>query len=146
ATAITVFEELVRNNPTYRNGFPNANLALALAEAGDMKGKQRAVDLATVYVQQNPRIAEARAILAYCLLKAGRATDPEKVMREAARPPDAAYFVARILADRGQIEDAHKVAKAAVENKSGAAYRKEAEALVAELEKKLPPPKKDEKK
>lgn len=146
STAATVFEQLVKDYPTFRNGFASANLALVLAESGDQKGKQRAVELANIYAQQNPRLAEARAILAYCQLKAGRAADAEKTMREAislgALPPDAAYFVARILADRGQIEDAHKVAKAAVENKAGAAYRKEAEALLAELEKKLPPPKK----
>ena len=58
------------------------------------------------------------------------------------RSPDAAYFVAKILAARGNAEDAHKIAKAACESKDGFVYRKETEAMVAELEKKLPPPKK----
>lgn len=146
ATAGAVFEGLVKDNPGYRNGFANANLALVLAESGDMKAKQRAVEFANLYAQQNPRVAEARAILAYCLFKVGRTADAEKTMREAVTlgslPPDGAYFVALILADRGHSEDAHKVVKAAVENKGGAAYRKEAEALLGELEKKLPPPKK----
>jgi hypothetical protein len=56
--------------------------------------------------------------------------------------PDAAYFIAKILADRGHAEDALKITKAACESKDGFVYRKDAEALVAELEKKLPPPKK----
>jgi Tfp pilus assembly protein PilF len=146
ATASAVFEELIKTNPTYRNGFASANLALVLAESGDMKAKQRAVEFANVFAQQNPRMAEARAILAYTLYKSGRTADAEKVMREAvglgALPSDAAYFVAVILADRGQNEDAHRVLKAALEDKGGSAYRKEAEALLTELEKKLPPPKK----
>jgi Tfp pilus assembly protein PilF len=145
-TAATIFEELIKTNPTYRNGFASANLALVLAESGDTKAKQRAVEFANVYAQQNPRIAEARAILAYTLYKSGRAADAEKAMREAVALgpllPDGAYFVAVILADRGQYEDAYRVVKASLENTAGSAYRKEAETLRAELEKKLPPPKK----
>jgi hypothetical protein len=55
---------------------------------------------------------------------------------------DGAYFVAKVLADRGSNENAHKIVKAAVEKKEWFLHRKEAESLFAELEKKVPPPKK----
>ena len=53
---------------------------------------------------------------------------------------DGAYFVAKVLADRGSNEAAHKVVKAAVERKDWFLYRKEAEALLAELDKKVTAP------
>ncbi len=143
-TATTVFEELVKDHPSF--GFATVNLALVLAESGDMTGKRRATELAEVYARQNPRQPEARAVLGYCLFKAGRTADAEKVVRSATElgplTPDAAYFLAKVLADRGAIEDAHKAVKAACESKAGFVYRKDGEALQAELEKKLPPPKK----
>jgi Tfp pilus assembly protein PilF len=144
AAATTVFEGLVKDYPSF--AFATANLALTLAESGDATGKRRAVELAEGYVKQNQRLADARAILAYCLFKAGRAADAEKVARSAAGlgalSPDEAYFLSVILADRGATEDAHKIVKAACESKNAFVYRKEAETLRAELEKKLPPPKK----
>ena len=144
ARATTVFEELVKDHPSF--AFATVNLALVLAESGDANGKRRAAELADGYAKQNPRDSEARAVLAYCLFKADRAADAEGVAKVAlglgVRSPDAAYFVAKILADRGNVEDAHKVVKAACESKEGFVYRKDAEALLAELEKKLPPPKK----
>jgi tetratricopeptide (TPR) repeat protein len=140
ATATTVFEELVKDHPSF--SFATVNLALVLAEAGDANGKRRAVELADVYARQNPRQSEARAVLGYCLLKAGRADDAEKVARSAvglgAVSPDAAYFIARVLADRGNVEDAQKLLKAAGESKDGFVHRKDAEMLLAELEKKAP--------
>jgi len=56
--------------------------------------------------------------------------------------PDAAYFLAKVFADRGANEEAQKIVKAACESKDGFVYRKEGEGLLAELDKKLPPPKK----
>ncbi len=142
--AAAVFEELVKDHPSY--GFATANLALVLAESGDENGKRRANELAEGYAKQNPRAAEPRAILAYCLFKSGRTADAEKVARSAfefgALTPDAAYFVARVLADRGANEDAQRLTRAACESKDGFVYRKEADALLAELNKKVPPEKK----
>lgn len=142
--ATAVFEELVRDHPSY--GFGVVNLALTLAESGDLNGKRRSVELAEGFAKQNPRSPEARMILAYCMFKAGRAADGEKVARAAltfgSLTPDGAYFLAVILADRGFVEDAHRAVKMACESKDGFVYRKDGEALLAQLEKKLPPPKK----
>jgi Tfp pilus assembly protein PilF len=143
-SATQIFEELVREHPSF--GFAAANLALVLAESGDTNARRRATELAEGYVKQNQRSSEARAIFAYCLFKAGRTADAEKVGRSAlgleALTPDGAYFVAKILADRGANEDAHKIVKAACDSKGAFVYRKDGEALLAELDKKLPPPKK----
>jgi len=142
--ATVIFEELVKDHPSF--GFGVVNLALTLAESGDMTGKRRATELAEGYATQNQRDGNARAILAYCLYKAGRVADADKVARSveglSALTPDGAYFVARILADREAVELAHKLVKAACESKDGFVYRKDAEALLADLDKKLPPPKK----
>src|SRR5262249_9027806 len=127
AAAVTIFEELVKDHPSY--GIATANLAMVLAESGDLNGKRRAVELAEGYAKQNPRLAEARALLGYCLFKAGRTADAEKVARSVAGlgsiSPDAAYFLAKILSDRGATEDAQKIAKAACESKDTFVYRKE---------------------
>ena len=57
-------------------------------------------------------------------------------------PVGLGTIAAAISEERDAIEDAHKAVKLACESKGAFAYRKEAEALLAELEKKLPPPKK----
>lgn len=141
--AAAVFEELVKDHPSF--GFGVVNLALALAESGDATGKRRATELAEGYAKQNPRAAEPRAVLAYCLFKAGRTADAEKVARTVAGSgsvsPDAAYFVARVLADRGAADEAQKILRAASESKDGFVYRKDAEELLADLDKKNPPKK-----
>lgn len=141
--AATVFEELVKDHPSF--GFGVVNLALALAESGDATGKRRATELAEGYAKQNPRAAEPRAVLAYCLLKAGRTADAEKVARTVGGSgplsPDAAYFVARVLADRGATDEAQSLLRAAAESKDGFVYRKDAADLLADLDKKNPPKK-----
>lgn len=136
-----VFEELVRDHPSFAQAA--MNLALVLAEAGDANGKRRATELAEAFARQFQNQSEPRTIYAYTLFKAGRTTDAEKVGRSAfglgAVTPDGAYFMGLILADRGAGEDAQKILRAAVESKDTFCYRKEAEALLADLDKKFPP-------
>jgi tetratricopeptide (TPR) repeat protein len=138
------FEEMVREHPSFAPAA--ANLALVLAEAGDANAKRRATELAEAFVRQNPNLPEARTIYGYTLLKAGRAADAEKAAKSAIGlgplSPDGAYFLAVILNDRGAAEDAQKVLRLAAESADGFVYRKEAAALLAELDKKFPPEKK----
>jgi Flp pilus assembly protein TadD len=140
AAATKVFEDLVRDFPAF--AFATANLALVLADSGDATQKKRAVELAEVYVRQNQRLPESHAVYGYCLYKAGRLADAERALQLAASlgplTPDAAYFLARLLADQGKVEDAHKLLKAAADSKQASVYRKDADALLAEVEKKLP--------
>ena len=142
--ATQIFEELAREHPAF--GPATFNLALVLAEAGDANAKRRASELAEGYVKQNQRSADAWSLYAHCLAKAGRMADAERAAQNVFQLGqlglDGAYFVAKVLADRGSNEAAHKVVKAAVEKKDWFLHRKEAEALLAELDKKVPPPKK----
>jgi tetratricopeptide (TPR) repeat protein len=144
-TATQVFEELVREHPSY--GPATFNLALVLAEAGDMNAKRRASELAEAYVKQNQRSAGAWALFAHCLSKAGRMADAERAVQNVFAlgqqlTLDEAYYVAKVLADRGSNETAHKVVKAALEKKDWFLHRADADALLADLDKKIPPPKK----
>ncbi len=118
-----------------------------LAESSDTKGKERAIGLMENHVKQNQRSADAWAMYGYCLFKAGRAADAEKAAQSVfglgqQLGLDGAFFLGKILADRGSAENAHKILKAACESKDWFVYRKDAEALLAELDKKVTPPKK----
>ena len=139
-TATKVFEELVRDHPAF--AFATANLALTLADSGDAAGKKRALELAEVYVRQNPRLSEAHAVYGYCLYRNGRSADAEKSLQNAIGlgpvTPDAAYFLARLMVDKMLFEDAQKLLKASIGSPEASVYRKDAEALLAEVEKKLP--------
>jgi tetratricopeptide (TPR) repeat protein len=141
-----VFEVLHRDYPNY----PLAawNLALALADSGDKEKQRRAVEVAEAEVRRNQKLAEGYAVLGWTYYKAGRLDDAEKALAPLTQvgvpSRDAAYFLARVLADKGRFEDAHKALKAAESARGGYVYRDAAQALLAEVEKKVP--KKDEKK
>lgn len=139
------FEGLVRESASDVQAA--GNLALILCESDDPKKKKRGVDLAESVVRQNPKAAEAYAVAGWCYYKSGRIDDAEKALGESVKPGqanlDTVYYLAKVLTDRGKIEDAHKILKAAVEKKGPFVYRPEAQVLLAELEKKLPA-KKDE--
>ena len=145
AEAEKVFESLNREYPNY----PLAawNLALALAESGDKEKQRRAVEVAEAEVRRNQKLAEGYAVLGWAYYKAGRLDDAEKALAPLVQvgvpSRDAAYFLARVLADKGRFEDALKALKAAESAKGGYVYRDEARALLAAVEKKVP--KKDEK-
>src|SRR5262249_36414296 len=146
ADAEKIFEELHRDHP---NEMVYAwNLALVLAESLDKEKLRRAAELAEAEVRKNQQQAEGFAVLAWCNLKAGRLDDAEKALAPFAKVAvpsrDAAYFIARVLYEKGKFEDAQKVLKAAEQMRGGYVYRAEAQALLAELDKKVP--KKDEKK
>jgi tetratricopeptide (TPR) repeat protein len=138
--ATAIFEELVREYPA--SAPAAANLALVLAESPDVNQRRRAIDLAQVAVNLNPRNPNAFAALGYCLYKDGRLTDAEKAMVLARNlgpvGPDSAYFIARVMATKGDVEGAHKAVSLALESKDLFLYRKEAEALRNELAAKLP--------
>lgn len=139
-TATRVFEELVREHPA--DGFATANLALVLAESADANQKRRAVELAEVFANQNPRSAEAAAIYGYCLFRAGRLADAERALGLAASTGqanlDTAYFLACVLTEKAKPEDAHKLLKEALGREGPFVYRKDAEKLFADLEKRVP--------
>lgn len=140
AAAESLFEGLVREYPN--DAFAAWNLALVLAESADPDHRRRAVDLAEAEARKNPRGAEGYSVLGWCYYKAGRPDDAEKALSTAASGgqvrPDTAYFLARVLADRGKTEEAHRIVKDAVNARGPFPFRADAQALLDALAKKLP--------
>lgn len=146
AEAEKIFEVLVRESASDVQAA--GNLALVLSESDDVKKKKRGVDLAESVVRQNQRAAEAYAVVAWCYYKSGRLEDAEKNIAQSIQGGqanlDTVYYLAKILNDRSKIEEAHKFLKEAIAKKGPFVYRPEATAFLTELEKKLPPPTKEE--
>jgi tetratricopeptide (TPR) repeat protein len=147
AEAEKIFEALHQKHPN--DAFATWNLALALAESGDKGKQQRAAEVAEAEVRRNQQAPEGYAVLAWCYHKAGRPDEAEKavapLLQTGAMPSrDAAYFVAKVLADKGKFEAAFIALKAADQARGVYVYRADAQKLLAEVEKKVP--KKDEKK
>ncbi len=147
AAAEKIFEGLHQQHPN--DPFAAWNLALTLAESGDKEKQRRAVEVAEAEVRRNQQAPEGYAVLAWCCYKADRLDDAEKAvvpLIQAGGMPsrDAAYFVAKVLAEKGKYDVAANVLKAADQAHGVYVYRADAQKLLAEVEKKLP--KKDEKK
>ena len=140
AAATAAFEELARDHPNYV--FATANLSLVLAESADANRKRRAIELAEVYVRQNPKLPEAHAVHGYALLKNDRLADAERALLTAAShgslSPDAAYFLARVFHQKEQFEDAQKLLKDALAAQGAFVFRGDAQALLNEVEKRVP--------
>jgi len=127
------------------------NLALSLAESADADKRRRAVDVAETVARQDSQNGDTLAILAWCYFKNNKLPEAEQAMAVATSPKlggrlslDSAYYLAKILAAKSKIEDAHKILKAAKDEKGPFVYRAEARGLFDELDKKVPP--KDDKK
>lgn len=148
AAAEAVFAGLLKDAP--ESTFAALNLALALAESGDPAKVTRAIKLAEGEARKNPRNPEALAVLAWCYFKSDQADEAEKLINAAAQAGplnrDTGYYAARILADGNRYPEAYKVLKDVASARGPHIYRAESAALLAEVEKKLPPPKSPEKK
>jgi hypothetical protein len=59
---------------------------------------------------------------------------------------DTAYYLARLLNERQKFADAQTLLKNAIGNRGPFVYRAEAQALLAELDQKVPPKKEEPKK
>jgi Tfp pilus assembly protein PilF len=140
ADAEPVFEKLHKDSPG--DPFAAWNLALTLAESGDKEKQRRAVELAESEVRRNSRSPEAYSVLGWCFAKAGRLDDAERALATAANlgplSRDAGYFFARVLADKGRWADAASILKSVSDARGAYVYRADAEALLAEAEKKKP--------
>jgi Tfp pilus assembly protein PilF len=147
AAAEKIFEGLSRDAPG--NPFYGWNLALVLAEQDDPKKRDRAVQLAEAVRRQYPREAEGMAVLGWCLFRAGRTDEAAQAFQQrtnaGAFGADTAFFIAKLLEARNQPAEAQRLLREAVAQTGPFVYRKDAEGLLAELDKRFPP-KKDEKK
>jgi tetratricopeptide (TPR) repeat protein len=87
-------------------------LALALAEQPQAEKQQRALQLAETLVRQFPQSADALATLGWVNYKLGRNGQAEQYLRLSTSggslKNDSAYFLARVLAEKGVSDDATK--------------------------------------
>jgi Tfp pilus assembly protein PilF len=137
AAAETILEPLHRDAPA---DFAVANLlALALIEQDDAAKQSRGLQLADVNAMQAPRSAEVVATLGWALYRAGKLDQAEQKLRAAVTSgrttPDIAYFLARVLIDKTQTDDARKLLQSATSLPGAFAHRDDANVLLKKLTK-----------
>ncbi len=108
--AQAAFEAILRESPGH---FDAANqLALTLIESDAPSRQLKARQLAEMNVRQYPRLPAALATLGWVYYRSQRTADAERMLRAAASrgqiPLDATYFLARVLTDHGQQDEAQR--------------------------------------
>jgi tetratricopeptide (TPR) repeat protein len=114
------------------------NLALALAGQDEEAKKRLAMEYAQIASRVYPDQSEAFSTLGWVLHRLGRLEEAGVNLQKAIsmpRPsPDAYYFLARVMLDRGRKDDAKMLLQAqALKTPAPYLMRKEAEALAEEL-------------
>ncbi len=122
--------------------FPISNqLALVLADTKDSVKRQRAKEIAEVNVRQYQKNPEAAATLGWVYYVVGEVNKAETVLNQLlnanALGPDSAFYVAKILNDRERLTDAKEILRLAVATPQPFANRKNAKALMADIETKI---------
>jgi tetratricopeptide (TPR) repeat protein len=119
------------------------SLALVLIESENDEARRRALELADTnvakYRENTPQQIPAVTTLAWVFYKLGRREDAERILEQVRRSnalsSDGAYYVARILADRGEKDLARKILDEVLENEPMFATRPDAVDLLAKLKK-----------
>jgi len=124
--------------------FPASNsLALVLIESDDKDSRQRALEMAEANVamhrENSPQQVNALTTLAWVYYKLGRREDAEKILAQItqnnALTTDGAYYVAKLLSDRGERDRARKILEEVLANEPMFATRPDAVDLLAKLKK-----------
>jgi tetratricopeptide (TPR) repeat protein len=122
--------------------FPAGNsLALVLVEADDKDSRQRALEMAEANVamhrEGSPHQVNALTTLAWVYYKIGRREDAEKILAQITQSnrltTDGAYYVAKLLSDRGERDRARKILEEVLANDAMFATRADAADLLAAL-------------
>jgi tetratricopeptide (TPR) repeat protein len=125
--------------------FPSSNsLALVLVEGDDKADRQRALEMAeanaAMHREGSPFQIGALTTLAWVYYKAGRREDAEKILTQITQnnqlSTDGAYYVARILSDRGEKDRARKILEEVIASEQLFATRPDAIDLLDTLKKK----------
>ncbi|MFM8734498.1 MAG: tetratricopeptide repeat protein [Pirellulales bacterium] len=119
------------------------SLALVLIESDDDEAKRRALELADTnvakYRENTPQQIPAVTTLAWVFYKLGRREDAERILEQVRRSnalsTDGAYYVAKILADRGEKDLARKILDEVLASDPMFATRSDAADLLAKLKK-----------
>jgi len=124
--------------------FPASNsLALVMVETDDKESRQRALEMAEANVamhrEGSPNQANALTTLAWVYYKLGRREDAEKILSQITQnnqlTTDGAYYVAKLLVDRGEKDRARKILEEVLANDAMFATRADAVDLLATLKK-----------
>jgi uncharacterized protein HemY len=140
SAAEKILEPLHREAPA---DFAAADLlALCLVDQDDAAKRSRGLQVAESDAQKSPRSPEALATLGWAHYRAGHLDQADRLLRSAVQgvrtTPDIAYFLARVLNDKGQIDDARKVLQTATAMTGAFAHREDANALLKSLPEKQP--------
>ncbi|MBM4012049.1 MAG: tetratricopeptide repeat protein [Planctomycetes bacterium] len=119
------------------------SLALVLIESDDEEARRRALELADTnvakYRENTPQQIPAVTSLAWVFYKLGRREDAERILEQVRRSnalsSDGAFYVARILVDRGEKDLARKILDEVLANEPMFATRQDAVDLLAKLKK-----------
>ncbi len=139
ATAEKFFNEAHVQSP---GNFDASNsLALVLIESPDKDDKQRALEMAEAnlarYRENSPQKVNAVTTLAWIYYKLDRRDDAGKLLEEVARnnalTPDGAYYIAQLLADRGDKDKARSFLEELLTKEAVFATRSDAVDLLAKL-------------
>lgn len=118
-------------------------LALVLIESDDEEARRRALELADTnvarYRENTPQQIPAVTSLAWVFYKLGRREDAERILEQVRRSnalsTDGAFYVAKILSDRGEKDLARKILEEVLANEPMFATRSDAVDLLAKLKK-----------
>jgi len=140
-TAEQFFGEAHTQSP---GNFPAGNaLALVLIESDSKEARQRALEMAEVNValhqKNSPQQINALTTLAWVYYKLGRREDAEQILAQITQnnllTTDGAYYVSRLLSDRGDTQRAQKILEEVLANEQMFPTRRDAEDLLAKLKK-----------
>ena len=124
--------------------FPASNsLALVLIESDDKELRQRALEMAeanaAMHRENSPQQVNAMTTLSWVYYKLGRREDAEKILAQItqnnALTTDGAYYVAKLLSDRGEKDRARKILEEVLANESMFATKPDAIDLLSKLKK-----------
>ena len=134
--AESLFEKLYVSQP---NSFDVANMyALTLLESSDASKRARGLQIAQRNVQSLPDSQVAQAAFGWALFKNGDVANAKNVFARLARlrqmAPEVAFFLATILEQDGNGEQAKAVLEPALMHKGLFLYRQQAQALMKKIQ------------
>jgi tetratricopeptide (TPR) repeat protein len=117
------------------------SLALVLIESDDKDARQRAMEMSEANVamhrENSPQQVNALTTLAWIYYKMGRREDAERILEQISRSnaltSDGAYYVAKLLADRGDKDRARTILEQVLDSEPMFATRPDAVDLLATL-------------
>ena len=113
------------------NDLQAANLlAIVLVEQGSQEKTDHALTIAERNFERFSNSVDVMSTLGWVYFHAGRSADAEKLLRRAVSSgkakPDAAWFLANVLANQGKHKEAGSLLNTALKSAGGFAYRSDA--------------------